>query len=75
MFSLANLSFSRLLPQVDLWGSLRRRVATHKNGVDPEDMPEHWQKDIGMLDGRDRRGPPKESALRAARMTYSHRYL
>jgi len=75
MFSIANLNFDRLLPHIPLGDILRRYLVMHQNYIDADKMPESWRRDIGLLDGRDRRGPSEEGAFRAARMVYTQRSL
>jgi len=50
-------------------------MAVRRNDLDIEEMPESWQRDLGFLDGRDRRCPAEEGAFRAARLIYSQRNL
>ncbi|MGK6312550.1 hypothetical protein [Neorhizobium sp. DT-125] len=75
MFSTLNLTFERLLPGFAFADMIRRRLAVRRNGLDLEEMPESWQRDIGLMDGRDRRGSSDEGAFRAARLIYSQRNL
>lgn len=75
MFSTLILPFERLLPRLGLTEAIRRRLAVRRNVLDLEEMPESWQRDLGILDGRDRRGPEEEGAFRAARLIYSQRNL
>ncbi|WP_117193540.1 hypothetical protein [Rhizobium terrae] len=75
MFSILNLSFEKFVPRFGLTEMLRRKRSIHQNSIDLEEMPESWQRDLGLKDGRDRRGRPDEGAFRAARMIYSQRNL
>lgn len=75
MFSLTHMHFGRLLPQLSLAELLNRSLYKHQNSIDLEEMPESWQRDVGILDGRDRRGAPDEGAFRTARMIYTQRSL
>lgn len=75
MFSITHMHFGRLLPHVSLAGLFNRLLLKHQDSVDMEEMPESWQRDVGMLDGRDRRGPPEEGSFRTARMIYAQRSL
>lgn len=75
MFSITHMHFGRLLPHVSLAALFNRAFLKHQDSVDMEEMPESWRRDIGMLDGRDRRGAPDEGALRATRMAYTQRSL
>lgn len=62
-------------PRLALADAIRRRMAVRRNDLDIEEMPESWQRDLGFLDGRDRRCPAEEGAFRAARLIYSQRNL
>ncbi|MDR6816695.1 hypothetical protein J2X76_001868 [Neorhizobium sp. 2083] len=75
MFSSFNLPFEWLLPRFGLAKAIRFRLAVRRNSLDLEEMPASWQRDLGLLDGRDRRGAPDEGAFRATRMIYSQRSL
>ncbi|MGK9052000.1 hypothetical protein [Neorhizobium petrolearium] len=75
MFSNVNLVVDRLLPRLALADVIRRRLTVRRNDLDIEEMPESWQRDIGLMDGRDRRRPAEEGAFRAARLIYSQRNL
>ncbi|WP_158693458.1 hypothetical protein [Neorhizobium alkalisoli] len=75
MFSITHMHFGRFLPHVSLSELISRRLSTHQNNVDVAEMPESWKRDIGMLDGRDRRGPPDEGAFQATRMISMQRSL
>ena len=75
MFSITHMHFGRLLPYVSLAELFNRLLRKHQNSVDMEEMPESWQRDIGMLDGRDRRGAPEEGSFKAARTIYTQRSL
>lgn len=75
MFSVNHMTFGRLLPQIHLLEKLRQCFSMDQSGIDMDEMPESWKRDIGMLDGRDRRGPPDEGAFRATRMVYTQRSL
>ncbi|AXV15962.1 hypothetical protein CYG48_09795 [Neorhizobium sp. SOG26] len=68
MFPTLSMNFGRLLPQIkvaDLW---RTSQAMHQNAVDPAEMPESWQRDLGLLDGRGPRGDVHHGAAQASRM-------
>ena len=75
MFSLTQMHFGRLLPHLSLAEFANRMFSKHQNNIDLEEMPESWQRDIGILEGRGRRGAPDEGAFRAARMIYTQRSL
>ncbi|SMF75083.1 hypothetical protein SAMN02982989_4456 [Xaviernesmea oryzae] len=75
MFSNVNLVVDRLLPRLALADVIRRRLTVRRNDLDIEEMPESWQRDIGLMDGRDRRCPAEEGAFRAARLICSQRNL
>lgn len=75
MFSVNHMTFGRLLPQIRLLEKIRERFSMHQSGIDLDEMPESWKRDIGMIDGRDRRGPSDEGAFHATRMVYTHRSL
>jgi hypothetical protein len=73
MFSILNRPFEQFFPKLGIVAAIGRRLAVRRNSLDLEEMPQSWQRDLGLLDGRDRRGPPDEGAFRAARMIYSQR--
>lgn len=73
MFSILNWPFEQFFPKLGITDVIRRRLAVRRNNLDLEEMPQSWQRDLGLLDGRDRRGPEDEGAFRATRMVYSQR--
>jgi hypothetical protein len=75
MFSVTHMHFGRLLPHLSLAEMITGRLFKHQTSIDLEEMPESWQRDVGIIDGRDRRGAPDEGAFRAARMIYTQRSL
>ncbi len=75
MFATLRMNIDRLLPQLRIGNLLRRIMPMHQNILDLEEMPENWQRDLGILDGRDRRGDPGSGAFRATRMIHLHRNL
>ncbi|MBP2558150.1 hypothetical protein J2857_000901 [Neorhizobium galegae] len=75
MFSILNRPFEQFMPKLGIANAIRRRLAVRRNSLDLEEMPQSWQRDLGLLDGRDKRGPQDEGAFRAARLLYSQRNL
>lgn len=75
MFITVRLPFGRLLPRIRFENLLRHRAATHQNHLDPEEMPDGLQRDLGLLDGRNRRGEPQKGHFRAATLIYTQRSL
>lgn len=75
MFSTLNLTLDRLGPRLTLVDAIRSRLSARRNNLYLEEMPESWQRDLGILDGRGRRCPVEEGAFRAARLIYSQRNL
>jgi hypothetical protein len=75
MFSVLTRPFEQFMPKLGLADAIRRRLAVRRNNLDLEEMPESWQRDLGFLDGRDRRGPQDEGAFRATRLIHSQRNL
>ncbi|CAN7421236.1 hypothetical protein [Neorhizobium tomejilense] len=75
MFSILNRPFEQFLPKLGIAAAIGRRLAVRRNTLDLEEMPQSWQRDLGLLNGRDKRDPRDEGAFRAARLLYSHRNL
>lgn len=77
MLSILRQPLIRFWPDVDIIRFLRHRPVRRATLLDPEEMPENLLRDIGIFDGRDRRGerPEEEGAFRAARLIYSQRPL
>jgi hypothetical protein len=76
MFSNTAHSYLRIWPKLGLIEWLGRCRVMHQNCIDPESMPEDLRRDLGLLDGRGRRGGiPQEGAFRAARLIYTQRSL
>jgi hypothetical protein len=75
MFVALSMNLNRLLPQLWIETLARGRTAMHQSLIDLEEMPESWQRDIGILDGRDRRGDCHGGAFRATRMICLNRNL
>ena len=73
MFSILNRPFEQFYPKLGIAAAIRRRLAVRRNSLDLEEMPQSWQRDLGLLDGRDKRGPQDEGAFRATRTVYSQR--
>ncbi len=73
MFSILNRPFEQFFPKLGIAAAIGRRLAVRRNSLDLEEMPQSWQRDLGLLDGRDRRGHLDEGAFRATRMVYSQR--
>lgn len=77
MFSILRQPLIRFWPDVDVLHFLAPAQKRHAVPLDLEEMPENLQRDIGLSDGRGRRGerPEDEGAFRAARLIYSQRPL
>ncbi|CDZ39515.1 hypothetical protein NOJ28_10025 [Neorhizobium galegae] len=75
MFSILTRPFEQFMPRFGIIDAIRRRLAVRRNNLDLEEMPQSWQRDLGLLDGRDRRGPQDEGAFRATRLIQSQRNL
>ncbi|WP_037076570.1 hypothetical protein [Neorhizobium vignae] len=75
MFSILNWPFDQFFPKLGITDAIRRRLAVRRNNLDLEEMPQSWQRDLGLLDGRDRRGPQDEGAFHATRRIQSQRNL
>lgn len=77
MFSIPRQPLIRFWPDVDILRFFSLARARHGLPLDLEEMPENLQRDIGLADGRDRRGerPEEEGAFRAARLIYLQRPL
>ncbi|MCQ1836012.1 hypothetical protein [Neorhizobium galegae] len=73
MFSILTWPLEQFLPKLGIADAIRRRLAVRRNNLDLEEMPQSFQRDLGLLDGRDRRGPQDEGAFHAARLLYSQR--
>jgi hypothetical protein len=73
MFSILNRPFEQFYPKLRIAAAIRRRLAVRRNSLDLEEMPQSWQRDLGLLDGRDKRGPQDEGAFRATRTVHSQR--
>ncbi|TWF54685.1 hypothetical protein [Neorhizobium alkalisoli] len=58
MFSIADHLSPRLLPYFSLFEIFRPRRGMHQNNLDLRAMPEGLQRDLGIFDGRGRRGEP-----------------
>lgn len=77
MFSILRLPSIRFWPDVDIVGFMRQKNKHSTAPIDLEEMPENLLRDIGLADGRDRRGErgEQEGAFRATRLIYSQRPL
>ncbi len=77
MFSILRQPLIRFWPDVDILRFLPHRDVRRAVPLDLEEMPENLRRDIGLDDGRDRRGerPEEEGAFGAARLIYSQRPL
>ncbi|EUB96848.1 hypothetical protein PMI07_001182 [Rhizobium sp. CF080] len=75
MFSILTRPFEQFMPRFGIIDAIRRRLAVRRNRLDLEEMPQSWQRDLGLLDGRDRRGPRDEGAFHATRLIQSQRNL
>lgn len=77
MFSILRQPLIRFWPDIDIVRFLHHRQVRHNAPLDLEEMPENLQRDIGLADGRCRRGerPEEEGAFRAVRLIYSQRPL
>ena len=77
MFSILRQPLIRFWPDVDIVRFLSHPQKRRALPLDLEEMPENLQRDIGLADGRGRRGerPEEEGAFRAARQIYSQRPL
>ena len=58
MFTSLRQPAFRLLPAVPLFSWLRLKRTTHHNRLDPQEMSESLKRDLGLIDGRSRRGAP-----------------
>lgn len=75
MFSILTRPLWRSVPKLGIADAIRRRLAVRRNTLDLEEMPASWQRDLGLLDGRDRRGRQREGALHAVKLVQSQRNL
>ena len=75
MFSFADLDLARFLPPRPLAHILRWKYGIHQNHLDLEAMSDHWQRDLGLLEGRQRPGRTEGKAFRAARIIFPPRNL
>ncbi|MGI2031436.1 hypothetical protein ACRQ1B_03490 [Rhizobium panacihumi] len=77
MFSIPRQPLIRFWPDIDIVRFLSQKPVRRAIPLDLEEMPENLQRDIGIFDGRARRGerPEEEGAFRAARLIYSQRPL
>lgn len=66
MLSILQQPFGLLWPKTDFLRAWRRRAAPQSATID--EMPESLQRDLGILDGRGRRGGRQESAFAAVRL-------
>ncbi len=65
MFTTLRQPAFRLLPAVPLLNWLRLKRPTHQNRLDPQEMSESLKRDLGLIDGRSRRGAPNDDGARA----------
>lgn len=75
MFSFADLDLVRFLPRRSLADIFRCKERTYQNHLDLEAMSDHWQRDLGLLEGRQRPGQTEGNAFRAARIIFPPRNL
>ncbi len=62
MFSIALQPLERLLPK-PAFGELRHWLTARSSGIDIDEMPDSWKRDVGILDGRDRYRPVQRGRI------------
>ncbi|RWX78719.1 hypothetical protein EPK99_08995 [Neorhizobium lilium] len=65
MFASIHQPYGTALPKLRIFGWLGRKAATHQNRLYPDEMPDSLKRDLGLMDGRMRRGRPSEDGSRA----------